>query len=91
MILGKRNPSGAIGTSVFPTRAGSRSPPASFGILGLQTELSIDAVARESTHIIFRFLLRGEAALASEGKNMTVGKVDVTFPAPTVRVPISLK
>jgi hypothetical protein len=43
----------------------------------------------ESTHIVFRLEVRVETALAGKGNIVTVIKVDVTFPCPTVSVRIS--
>jgi hypothetical protein len=56
-----------------------------------QAKAIINAVTRESTHILFRLQLRRETALAGKFKLMPVNKGYVTFPVPTVGVRISTK
>ena len=56
---------------------------------GCYAEPIVDAIASESPHIIFGLYLGVKTTLAGEREIVAVGKVDMTFPAPTVRVRIS--
>jgi hypothetical protein len=71
----------------FPRHLLSRQPAIN-AISCLPTQLIINAVAGESTHVVFRFGRRLKISLAREFKMLPVGKVDVTVPCPCVRVPI---
>jgi len=51
-------------------------------------QLIIDAVAGESTHVVFGFGCGRETSLAGEFKLLPIGEVDVALPGPCVGVPV---
>ena len=54
----------------------------------LLVQLTIDAGAGESTHVVFCFTCGRETSLAGEFKMLPVGEFDMTVPCPCVGVPV---
>jgi hypothetical protein len=54
----------------------------------LPPQLIINAVAGESTHVVFCLSGRLKISLAGEFKMLPVGEVDMTVPCPCVGAPI---
>ena len=56
-----------------------------------EVEPAIDTITKEATHIVFRFELRSETALAGKRNVMPVVKVYMAFPGPQVGIQVSAK
>src|SRR5574341_2004955 len=55
-----------------------------------QIEPVVDAITGESTHVVFRFRFGRETTLTGKFDVVPVNKVDMAFPCPQVRIPVSL-